>query len=347
LRDLTRVHAKSAAAATVLTAKVSRPKGYGRIIRGDGGIKKIVEERDASPDELYIREVNTGTYCFDSKKLFRALQKIKPDNDQQEYYLTDVIEVLNSAGERVVAKQADDETEVLGVNSRVELADAEMILRARINESFMEKGVTLVHPPLTYIDADVEIGRDTIIYPLSFLFGKTVVGEGCHIGPSCQITDSVVEDGVMISFAVLDRVRIEKGAKIGPFSHLRPETRVGEGGKVGSFVEIKKGDIGKGSKVPHLSYIGDATIGKDVNVGAGTITCNFNGVTKNRTVIEDEAFIGSDSILIAPIKIGKGAYTGAGSIISKDVPADALGIERSEQKNIKGWAKRKLRAKKK
>lgn len=169
LKDLTKVHVRSEAVATVLTAKLSRPKGYGRIIRGDGGIKKIVEERDATPDERFIREVNTGTYCFDSKKLFRALQKIKPDNDQQEYYLTDVIEVLNSAGEKVVAKQAEDETEVMGVNSRVELADAEMILRARINEFFMEKGVTLVHPPLTYIDADVRIGRDTIIYPLSFL----------------------------------------------------------------------------------------------------------------------------------------------------------------------------------
>lgn len=345
LKDLTKVHVRSEAVATVLTAKLSRPRGYGRIIRGDGGIKKIIEERDATPDERFIREVNTGTYCFDSKKLFRALQKIKPDNDQQEYYLTDVIEVLNSAGEKVVAKQAEDETEVMGVNSRVELADAEMILRARINEFFMEKGVTLVHPPLTYIDADVRIGRDTIIYPLSFLFGKTVVGEGCHIGPSCQITDSVVGDGVTMSFTVLERVRIEKGARIGPFSHLRPETTVGEGGKVGSFVEIKKTDIGKGSKVPHLSYVGDATIGKDVNVGAGTITCNFDGVAKNRTVIEDKAFIGSDSILIAPVKIGKGAYTGAGSIISEDVPADALAIERTEQRNIKGWAKRKLKLK--
>lgn len=341
LKELVSYHESKNAAATILTAKVSKPHGYGRIIRGDGGIKKIVEDKDATLGELYIREVNTGTYCFNARKLFTALSKIKPTNVQKEYYLTDVIAVFNEQNEKVVGKQAEDEAEVLGVNSRIELADAEMILRARINEEFMDQGVTLVHPPLTYIDADVKIGKDTVIYPLTFLKGKTSVGRNCQIGPSCQIIDSNIGDDVEVSFAVLNEVKVESGACIGPFSNLRPGTEVGQDAKVGSFVEVKKSTIGKGSKIPHLSYIGDATIGKGVNIGAGTITCNFDGVKKHPTVIEDNAFVGSDTILVAPVKVSKGAYTGAGSIISKDVPPDSLGIERTEQKNIKGWAKQR------
>lgn len=345
LKELISYHEGKKAAATILTAKVSNPQSYGRIIRGDGGIKKIVEDKDATLGELYIREVNTGTYCFDAGKLFTALNRIKPTNVQKEYYLTDVIAVFNEQHEKVVGKQAEDEAEVLGVNSRIELADAEMILRARINEELMAQGVTLIHPPLTYIDADVKIGKDTVIYPLTFLKGKTSVGRNCQIGPSCQIIDSKIGDDVEASFAVLNEVRVENGACIGHFSNLRPGTKVGEGAKVGSFVEVKKSTIGKGSKVSHLSYIGDATVGKGVNIGAGTITCNFDGVKKHLTVIEDNAFVGSDTILVAPVKVGKGAYTGAGSIISKDVPPDSLGIERTEQKNIKDWAKGKSKSK--
>lgn len=345
LKELVSYHEDKKAVATLLTAKVSKPYGYGRIIRGDGGIKKIVEDEDATLGELYIREVNTGTYCFSARKLFGALGKVRPTNVQKEYYLTDVIAVFNEEGEKVVGKQAEDEAEVLGVNSRIELADAEMILRARINEGFMAQGVTLIHPPLTYIDADVKIGKDTVIYPLTFLKGKTSVGKNCQIGPSCQIMDSEIGDGVEVSFAVLNEVRVESGARIGPFTNLRPGTEVGQDAKVGSFVEVKKSSIGKGSKVPHLSYIGDATIGKGVNIGAGTITCNFDGVKKHPTIIGDNAFVGSDTILVAPVKVGKGAYTGAGSIISKDVPPDSLGIERTEQKNIKGWTKGKRKTK--
>jgi bifunctional UDP-N-acetylglucosamine pyrophosphorylase / glucosamine-1-phosphate N-acetyltransferase len=346
LKSLVKAHKDREAAATVLTAKVDDPHGYGRIIRGNGGVKRIVEERDADPTESVIREVNTGTYCFDSVKLFAALHKIEPLNSQQEHYLTDVVEVFFEQNEKVAAFQVEDSMETLGVNSRAQLADAEMIMQARLNREHMANGVTLIHPMLTYIDATVNIGRDTIIYPNTFLTGKTTVGEGCLLGPSCQIVDSRIGNDCEITFSVVRESKLAAGVKIGPFANVRPGTKVGANGKIGSFVEVKAAEVGKNSKVPHLSYIGDATIGDGVNVGAGTITCNFDGARKHRTVIEDNAFIGSDTILVAPVRVGKGAYTGAGSTITKDVPEDGLGIERSEQRNLERKPPRKVKDRK-
>lgn len=334
LKELVKAHKSRQAAATVLTAKVDDPHGYGRIIRGNGGVKRIVEERDVSSTEAVIREVNTGTYCFDAEKLFSVLHMLEPDNSQKELYLTDVIEIFFNQNEKVVAFQVEDSMETLGINSRAQLADAEMIMQARLNREHMINGVTLIHPMLTYIDATVKIGKDTVIYPNTFLTGKTVVGEGCLLGPSCQIVDSRVGDNCEITFSVVREARLASGVKVGPFANVRPGTKVGELGKIGSFVETKATEIGRDSKVPHLAYVGDTIIGSGVNIGAGTITCNFDGKKKHRTVIEDNAFIGSDTIFIAPVKVGKGASTGAGSTITKDVPDNGLGIERSEQRNL-------------
>lgn len=340
LREMIKLHEERQAAATVLTAKVDNPKGYGRIIRGNGGVKKIVEDRDATATELCIREVNTGTYCFNSKLLFEALEQIKPENSQKEYYLTDVIGIFFERNEKVIPLQVEDETETMGINSRVQLADAEMIMQARINREHMVGGVTIIHPMLAYIDAGVKIGKDTIVHPNTFLNGRTVIGEGCLLGPSSRIVESEVGDGSEITFSVVRKSTLGAGVKVGPFANVRPGCKIGDGGKVGSFVEVKKMTLGDRSKVPHLSYIGDAEIGRDVNVGAGTITCNFDGEEKYKTVIEDNAFIGSDTMLVAPIKVGKHSYTGAGSVITKDIPDDSLGVGRAEQRVIPGWKKK-------
>ncbi len=337
LRELVKTHAKRQATATVLTAKADDPRGYGRIVRGEGGIKRIVEDRDASPTEVCIREVNTGTYCFDSAKLFAALKEIRPHNSQQEYYLTDVIGIFFERFDKVMPFLVENQTETLGINSRVQLADAEMIMQARINQTHMEHGVTMIHPMLTYIDADVKIGKDTVLYPNTFITGKTTVGEHCLIGPSCQIDESQIGANCKITFSVVRQSRLAASVKVGPFANVRPGTRVDENGRIGSFVEVKKTVIGKNSKVPHLSYVGDTTIGEDANIGAGTITCNFDGEKKQRTVIGDNAFIGSDTMLVAPVKVGKNSYTGAGSTITKDIPDGSLGIERADQKNIEHW----------
>lgn len=341
MMGLLKTHKDKKAVATVLTAKVENPRGYGRIIRGNGGIKKIVEEPDATPNERHIREINTGTYCFEASVLFDALDYLKPTNVQNEYYLTDVIGMYTDQRMKVVAHQVEDETEILGVNSRIELADAEMIIRERINDEHMSRGVTVIHPALTYIDADVKIGKDTTVYPLTFLSGKTSIGERCTIGPSTRITDSSIDDDCRIEFSVVDDVKIASEVNVGPFARLRPGTKIEKEAKIGSFVEVKKTAVGEGSKVPHLAYIGDADIGNGVNIGAGTITCNYDGVRKNKTVIEDGAFIGSDTILVAPIRIGRGAYTGAGSTLRKDVPADSLGYEYAEQRVKEDWVKKK------
>lgn len=337
LKELVRTHTGRQAAATVLTAKVDDPEGYGRIVRGEGGVKKIVEEREASQTELCIREVNTGTYCFDISKLRDALNEVTRQNLQKEYYLTDVVGIFFASNEKVVPCQVTDPTETLGINSRVQLADAEMIMQARINRGHMKTGVTLIHPMLTYIDANVVIGKDTVIYPNTFLHGKTKVGEHCLLGPSSRIDNSVLGDGCEVTFSVVNEAKLAAGVKIGPFAHVRAGTVVDENGKVGSFVEIKQTTIGRNSKVPHLAYVGDAVIGTDSNVGAGTITCNFDGMKKHQTVIGNRAFIGSDTILVAPVRIGDDAVTGAGSTITKSVPDKSLGIERADQRNIEDW----------
>ncbi len=345
LRELVEVRRRSGAAVSLLTANLDDPTGYGRVLRDGARVLRIAEERDATPDERAIREVNAGTYCFDKDALISVLGEIGKENVQSEYYLTDAIGILAAHGESIVAHAADNPEEILGVNSRKQLAEAAQIARRRINEALMASGVTIEAPDLTFISPEARIGRDTVIHPNCYIEGSTAIGEGCEIGPNARVVDSSIGNGVVVEQAVIKGAIIEDGASLGPFCHIRPGTRVRQGAKIGGFVEVKKSDIGEGAKVPHLSYVGDASVGKDANLGAGTITCNFDGFEKHETVIEDGAFIGSDTMLVAPVRIGKGAFTGAGSTITKDVPPDALGLERAEQKNFDGWAKRRRETK--
>lgn len=338
LRKLVKV---DEAAAVVLTARLENPTGYGRIIRQSSrALQAIVQEKDATSRQRQIKEINTGHYCFDTAKLFSALKEVKPDNKQKEFYLTDVVSILVGKGEKVLTQMTPDWTEALGINSRQELAVAEGLMKAKIMDKWMSKGVTFIDPASTFIGPDVVLGQDCIIHPFSFLYGTTSVGKDCVIGPLCQLIDAKVGQRVVIQGGVIKESVIENEAILGPYCFLRPGTRVKRGAKVGAFVEVKKSEIGEKSKVPHLSYIGDALIGRNVNVGAGSITCNFDGTRKYRTVIEDEAFIGSDTMLVAPVTVGRGAFTGAGSAISKDVPEGSLAVERSEQTFVEGWAKK-------
>lgn len=342
LRRMLRHHRRTRAAATVLTVEPADPTGYGRIVRGpDGPVERIVEETDATADEKAIGEVNGGVWIFDRAALRPALTGLERGNRQREYYLTDVVEILREKGETVEAFACRDAAEAHGVNSRVQLAHVAAILRARAAERLMAAGVTIVDPDLTYVDPTVRVGRDTVVHPLTFLAGSTRVGAGCEIGPGVRALDSTIGDGARVSFAVLDRARVGPEATVGPYAYLRPGARLDRKAKAGTFVEIKGSRVGRGSKVPHLSYVGDASIGADVNVGAGTITCNYDGARKHRTVIGDGAFIGSDTMLVAPVRVGRGAYTAAGSAIARNVPDGALGIERAPQRNVAGWAKRR------
>jgi len=342
LKNLVSVHCGAQAAATVVTATVERPFGYGRMVRVDGEVARIVEERDASPAERQIREINSGIYAFDLAPLFDALRSIASQNAQGEYYLTDLIAIYRRRKLLVKSVLIDDPQEVRGVNSRTELAEVSRLVRQKKNEELMASGVTLVDPAATYIDPDVEIGADTVIHPGVIIEGRTRIGAACEIHAQVTITDTEIGDNVTIkSFSVITSSRIDAGAQLGPFAHLRPETVVGEGARIGNFVELKKTTLGPYSKANHLSYLGNATIGTKVNVGAGTITCNYDGEHKHETVIEDGAFIGSDSQLIAPVRVGKGAYVAAGSSITQDVPAGALGIARGRQSVVDGWAERR------
>lgn len=333
------------AAAVVLTTRLADPTGYGRIVRDAAGMMSgIVEHKDLRDDQLGIGEVNTGTYCFDARLLFEHLGRLGNDNAQGEYYLTDMIAVLRAEGLPVVDVTTDEPEETLGVNSRVQLAEAGKVLQQRINREHMLAGVTMTDPSLVWIAPGVVIGRDTVIEPMTFIYGRSEVGEGCTLGPDTRITDSVIGDSAAIDSSILVEVRVGDGATVGPRAYLRPGTVLAEKAKVGTSVEIKNSTVGEGSKVPHLSYIGDATIGSGVNVGAGTITCNYDGVRKHATTIGDGAFIGSDTMLVAPVDVGAGAVIGAGSAITRDVPAGALGIERSEQRAIEGWADKQRKA---
>jgi bifunctional UDP-N-acetylglucosamine pyrophosphorylase / glucosamine-1-phosphate N-acetyltransferase len=346
LGELVRVHAERRASATVLTAVLEDPDGYGRIVRGaDGSIEAIVEHRDATPEQRQIAEINSGIYAFDLAPLFDALRQIGASNAQGEYYLPDLISIYRSRGLGVETVVADDPREILGVNSRKELADVTAVLKTRRNEELMESGVTIVDPATTFVGPDVTIAADTTIHPGVYLEGRTRIGAGCVIHSGVRIVDSTVEDGVTINnFCVIVESHVARGARIGPFAHIRPQSHVGEDAHVGNFVELKKTALGRGSKANHLSYLGDATIGEKVNVGAGTITCNYDGVSKHQTIIEDGAFIGSDSQLIAPVRIGKGAYVAAGSSVTDDVPPESLAIARSKQTNKEGWVSRKGKA---
>jgi bifunctional UDP-N-acetylglucosamine pyrophosphorylase/glucosamine-1-phosphate N-acetyltransferase len=341
ISGLCELHGAEKPAVTILGTELSDPTGYGRILRdGEGRVTGIVEETEASTEQRSVKEVNTSTYIFDWEALREVLSDLSTDNAKGEYFLTDAIALLARAGGRASAYITPDSTEVLGVNSREHLAEAERLMRERINRHWMEEGVTMEDPSTTFIGGEVSIGRDTVLRPLVMLEGRTVVGEGCVLGPNTRVVDSRLGDKVVVEQATVRECELEDGVNVGPYASLRPGSAFGAGSKAGTFVETKNTVVGKGSKVPHLSYMGDADIGEDANIGAGSITCNYDGVEKHRTVIEDEAFVGSDTMFIAPVRIGKGAVTGAGSAISKDVPPGALGVERSKQKNILEYKKR-------
>lgn len=342
LRALVDTHVRAGAAATVATAVVDRPYGYGRIVRNEGRIVRIVEQRDASPGEQEIREINSGVYAFELAPLFDALRGIASENSQGEYYLPDLVGIYRRQRRLVETHIIGDPSEMRGINSRSELAEVSAIVRQQKNEELMAAGVTLIDPATTYVDADVVVGADTVIHPGVTLEGSTTVGAACEIHSGTRIVNSRIADHVtVLNHCVITDATIAAQASIGPFAHVRPATEIGEGARVGNFVELKKTTLGAGAKANHLSYLGDATIGPKVNVGAGTITCNYDGTHKHQTVIDEGAFVGSHSTLVAPVRIGAGAYVAAGSSITDDVPAGALGIARARQQNKDGWAKAK------
>jgi bifunctional UDP-N-acetylglucosamine pyrophosphorylase/glucosamine-1-phosphate N-acetyltransferase len=342
LVELLRYHKKSGSTVSFLSTVLDNPEGYGRITRdSSGGVTKIVEHGEATPKEKEIKEVNAGAYCVDSDFLWDVLERLNPNNKQHEYYLPDIVDVAIKSGRGVNALVVEDSQEVLGVNTRAELAAAEAALKRRTNRELMESGVTIVNPEETYISPRVKIGLDTVIYPNTYIYGESSIGSGCTIGPLVWIEDSTIGHDVKIKFcSSLCESVIGDGVSIGPFANLRPKAVVKSGAKIGNFVEVKKSEIGRGSKVSHLSYLGDATVGDNVNIGAGTITCNYDGSSKHPTVIEDNAFIGSDTMLVAPVKIGRGATTGAGSTITDDVPPDSLAIGRARQVVIRNWQRK-------
>jgi bifunctional UDP-N-acetylglucosamine pyrophosphorylase/glucosamine-1-phosphate N-acetyltransferase len=324
LRALAESHARSGCVMTLLTVIADDPRGFGRVVRdAEGNVQGVVEEVVATPEQLMIRELNAGVYCFDAEWLWRNLPVI-PVSPKGEYFLPDLAAMALAQGCSINAVRCEDETELLGINTRVHLAEAEAALRQRINRGWMEAGVTMLDPATTYVEPGVTIGPDTVILPNTYLMGATRIGAGCRIGPSSIVQDCDVGDRCIILQSVLEEAVMEPDSNIGPFSHLRKGARVCRGAHVGNFGEMKNSTLGPGSKMGHFSYLGDAQIGEDVNIGAGTITCNFDGVRKHKTVIEDGAFIGSDSMLVAPLRIGRGAKTGAGSVVTHDVPAGAV-----------------------
>ncbi|ANU26861.1 bifunctional UDP-N-acetylglucosamine diphosphorylase/glucosamine-1-phosphate N-acetyltransferase GlmU [Planococcus versutus] len=339
-------HAETKAKATILTAIADNPAGYGRILRNsDGIVKKIVEQKDASEEEQRVKEINTGTYCFDNEALFEALKCVSNDNVQGEYYLPDVIEILQKQGEIVAAYATDNFDETLGVNDRVALSQAENTMRKRIAEKHMRAGVSIIDPSTAYISAQAQIGADTIIYPNVQIDGYTKIGEDCIISSNTHIVNSEIGDRTTVRSSEIHDSSIGADTAVGPFAHIRPQTVLGNHVKIGNFVEVKKAEVGNDSKVSHLSYIGDATVGTGVNIGCGTITVNYDGKNKFQTIIEDDTFVGCNSNLIAPVTVGKGSYIAAGSTISKDVPQDSLAIARARQENKEGYAS-KLNSKK-
>ncbi|MFJ7729848.1 bifunctional UDP-N-acetylglucosamine diphosphorylase/glucosamine-1-phosphate N-acetyltransferase GlmU [Neobacillus sp. NPDC097160] len=341
MESLFKHHEELAAKATILTARIDDPTGYGRIVRNENGfVEKIVEHKDASESEREINEINTGTYCFDNRALFEALRQVSNDNVQGEYYLPDVIEILKKQGEVVTAFQTNEFEETLGVNDRVALAEAERIMRKRTNEAHMRNGVTIIDPANTYIETDVEIGQDTVIYPGTVIKSKTTIGTECLIGPNSEIDACKIGNGTVIRQSAAHKSLIGSHVNIGPFAHIRPDSTISDEVKIGNFVEIKKAVFGKGSKASHLSYIGDAEVGSDVNIGCGSITVNYDGKNKYLTKIEDGVFIGCNSNLVAPVTIRKGAYVAAGSTITMDVPGEALSIARAKQVNKENYVQK-------
>lgn len=312
-------------AATMLTARAADPGNYGRVVRTpEGAIARIVEARDATPAELKINEINAATYCFKAPLIFELLHELNTDNDQGEYYLTDVIERLVDRGETIGSVAVENEAMVAGINDRIQLADTEKILREEIRRRHMLNGVTIIDPASTFIDEEVMIGRDTIIYPFTIIGAKSTIGENCNIGPSSQLYQAEIANNVEVISSRIESSRVRAGAKIGPFSRLRPGCDIGEGAEVGNFSELKQSIVGANSKVHHLGYLGNTTLGANVNIGAGTITCNYDGKNKHATEIGDHAFIGSNSLIVAPITIGENALTGAGSVVTRDIPKNSV-----------------------
>jgi bifunctional UDP-N-acetylglucosamine pyrophosphorylase/glucosamine-1-phosphate N-acetyltransferase len=340
LRELASSHIDSGAGATILTVELGEPFGYGRIVREGASVAAVVEERDATQAQKEITEVNTSVYAFDGHLLKDALDQVGTDNDQGEQYLTDVIGVLVGHGHRVGAFVARSE-EGLGVNSQGQLAEAAAVLRSRINEELLDAGVSMMDPTRVYIDAGVSVAPGAQIYPDTYLSGTTVIAAGCSIGPGVQIRDSHVGERSTVVNSVMAQATVGADVTVGPYAYLRPGAVLRDGSKAGTYVEIKNSEVGEGSKVPHLSYIGDATIGVDTNIGAATVTVNYDGYDKHRTTIGDRVKIGSDSMLVAPVTIGDDAFTGAGSVITHDVPDGSLGVERNLQKNIPDYAERR------
>ncbi len=339
LRVLLAAHGKSGAAVTLLTAKLDDPTGYGRIIRArNGAFRDIVEEKDASDEQREIKEINSGVYIFSGRELWPALLKLENKNRAGEYYLTDIVRVIKG---KVHTVPVDEGDEILGINDRRQLAQAERVMRQRIVDSLMTGGVTITDPATTFIDADVQVGRDTVVLPFSFISGESSIGEDCVIGPFAQIHDSIIGDSCRIERAHLEKATLATNVHVGPFSRLRPGSVLDDGVRVGTHAEIKNSHIGAGTAIAHFSAVLDTDVGAGANIGAGTITANFDGVDKHRTEIGDRAQVGSDTILVAPVRVGDDAYTAAGSVITADVPAGSLAIERSEQKIVPGWTERR------
>jgi bifunctional UDP-N-acetylglucosamine pyrophosphorylase/glucosamine-1-phosphate N-acetyltransferase len=339
LQRLIEHHNNTGAACSILSVRLENPTGYGRIVRDESGaFRKIVEQRDATEEERQVREINSGIYCFEAKELYRALRKVEPKNDQGEYYLTDVAEIILASGGGVSVFVINDPREVSGVNTRAELAEFEnLIRRSAIRRLMLESGVTFIDPSHAYISAEAQIGRDTIIYPNVTIEAKTVIGEGCVIRAGARITNSRLGDNVTVKdHSIIVDSQIESNCSVGPFAHLRMNALLEEKATVGNFVEVKKSRLKRGAKAMHLTYLGDATIGERTNIGAGTVTCNYDGVNKHETIIEDDVKIGSDTMLVAPVRVGARSKTGAGSVVTRDVPPDSLvaGVPAEVKKKI-------------
>ncbi len=343
LRRLGETHAADGNAVTVLSAEVPDATGYGRIVReaGTGAVTAIVEHKDATDTQRAIREINSGVFAFDARLLVDALGKVRTDNSQGEEYLTDVLGIVREAGHRVGAAVAGDHREILGINNRVQLAEARRLLNERLLERAMLAGVTVVDPASTFVDVSVTFEQDATVHPGTQLLGSTHVATGAEVGPQARLTDTSVAEGAVVSFTVAEGARIGAGAHVGPYAYLRPGTDLGPKSKAGAYVEMKNASIGEGTKVPHLSYVGDATIGEFTNIGAASVFVNYDGEAKHHTTVGSHCRTGSDNMFVAPVTVGDGAYTAAGSVITKDVPPGSLAVARGQQRNIEGWVARK------
>ncbi|QZY54743.1 bifunctional UDP-N-acetylglucosamine diphosphorylase/glucosamine-1-phosphate N-acetyltransferase GlmU [Crassaminicella profunda] len=342
LKALINFHIKGDFQGTILTADFENPTGYGRIVRDhEGNVVKIVEEKDANEKEKSITEINSGMYCYHAKLLKEALKKITNDNQQQEYYITDVIEILRKEGHKVGAFKVEDKADIMGVNSRVQLAWAEKFMREGILTKHMEEGVTIIDPKNTYVEKNVKIGMDTVLYPGVILKGDTKIGEDCIIGHNTRIENSIIKNKVQIQSSTIVDSFVDEGCTIGPYAYLRPNSKLGKKVKIGDFVEVKNSSIDDGSKASHLAYVGDAEVGKNVNIGCGVVFVNYDGKNKYKSIVEDNAFVGSNVNLVAPVVVRKGGYVATGSTITKEVPEGALSVARERQKNIAGWVERK------